>query len=148
MYIFSMIGVSSSMGPNKTQGNTLEVEGKLLEFEMASHDLSTTTLISLGVSLISSRWRHSSSCIVDSLISHIVELLISHIVESLISHIVESLISHIVESLISMAMTSSMSEQPSKEEDNTRGVEVKLLEIKVSSLNSCGVSLLISRCLK
>src|SRR5215203_132372 len=99
---------------------------------MASHDLSTTTLISLGVSLMSSRWRHSSSCIV----------------ESLISHIVESLISHIVESLISMAMASSMSEQPSKEEDNTRGVEVKLLEIQVSSLNSWGVSLLLSRCLK
>jgi hypothetical protein len=133
MYIFSMIGVSSSMGPNKTQGNTLEVEGKLLEFEMASHDLSTTTLISLGVSLMLSKWRHSSR---------------SHIVESLISHIVESLISHIVESLISMAMASSMSEKPSKEEDNTRGVEVKLLEIETSSLDSWCVSLLLSRCLK
>src|SRR5215203_4431457 len=100
---------------------------------MASHDLSTTTLISLGVSLMLSKWRHSSS---------------SHIVESLISHIVESLISHIVESLISMAMASPMSEQPSKEEDNTRGVEVKLLEIETSSLDSWGVSLLLSRCLK
>jgi hypothetical protein len=127
-----MIGVSSSMGPNKTQGNTLEVEGKLLEFEMASHDLSTTTLISLGVSLMPSKWWLS----------------ISHIVDALISHIVESLISHIVESLISMAMASSMSEQPSKEEDNTSGVEVKLLEIETSSLDSWGVSLLLSRCLK
>jgi formate hydrogenlyase subunit 4 len=95
MYIFSMIGVSSSMAPSETQGNTLEVEGKMLELKMASHDLSTTTLISLGVSLMLSKWRHSSS---------------SHIVESLVSHIVESLISHIVESLISMAMASSMSE--------------------------------------
>jgi hypothetical protein len=44
---------------------------------MASLDLSTTTLISLGVSLMLSKWRHS--------LSHIVDLLISHIVESLIS---------------------------------------------------------------
>ncbi|KAK1595950.1 hypothetical protein QYE76_059197 [Lolium multiflorum] len=51
-------------------------------------------------------------------------------------HHSESLISHIVESLISMSMASSMSEQPSKEEDNTRGVDVKLLEIQVSSLDS------------
>jgi hypothetical protein len=51
------------------------------------------------------------------------------------------------ESLISMEWTSSLSEQPSKEEDNTSGVEVKLLESKMYSLNSCGVSLFLSRCM-
>jgi hypothetical protein len=83
---------------------------------MASLDLSTTTLVSLGVSLMPSKWKHS----------------LLYIVDSLISHIVDSLISHIVESLISMERTSSLSEQPSKEEDNTRGGEVKLLERKMS----------------
>jgi hypothetical protein len=43
---------------------------------MASHDLSTTTLITLGVSLMPSKWKHSLSHIVDALISHIVESLI------------------------------------------------------------------------
>jgi hypothetical protein len=75
---------------------------------MASLDLSTTTLVSLGVSLMPSNWKHS----------------LSHIVDSLISHIVDSLISHIVESLVSMERTSSLSEQPSKGEDNTGGVDV------------------------
>jgi hypothetical protein len=98
---------------------------------MASLDLSTTTLVSLGVSLMPSKWKHS----------------LSDIVDSLISRIVDSLISHIVESLISMEWTSSLSEQPSKEEDNIRGVEVKLLESKMSSLNSFGVSLLLSMCM-
>jgi hypothetical protein len=102
---------------------------------MASLDPSTTTLVSLGVSLMLSKWKH--------LLSHIVDSLISQIVDSLISHIVDSLISHIVESLISMEWTSSSPKQPSKEEDNTRGVEVKLLESKKSSLISCGVSLLL-----
>jgi hypothetical protein len=97
--------------------DTLEVGGKLLEIELASLDLATTTLVSLGVSLMPSKWKHS------------------------LSHIVDSLISHIVESLISMERTSSLSKQPRKEEDNTRGVEVKLLESKMSLLNSCGVSL-------
>jgi hypothetical protein len=46
-----------------------------------------------------------------------------------------------------MERTPSLSEQPSKEEDNTIGVEVKLLESKMSSLNSCGVSLLLSMCM-
>jgi hypothetical protein len=90
---------------------------------MASLDLSTTTLVTLGVSLMPSKWKHS----------------LSHIVDSLILHIVDLLVSHIVESLISMERTSSLSEQPSKEEDNTREVEVKLLESKMSSLNSYGV---------
>jgi hypothetical protein len=85
---------------------------------MASFDLSTITLVSLGVSLMLLTWKHS--------LSHIVDSLISRIVDSLVSHIVDSLISHIVESLISMEWTSSLSKQPSKEEDNTRGVEVKL----------------------
>jgi hypothetical protein len=78
-----------------------------------------------------SKWKHS----------------LSHIVDPIISHIVDSLITHIVESLISMERTSSLFEQPSKEEDNTRGVEVNFLEIKISSLNSCGVSILLSMCM-
>jgi hypothetical protein len=43
------------MEPNTQLDNTLEVEGKLLEFKMASLDLSTITLNSLGVSLMPSK---------------------------------------------------------------------------------------------
>src|SRR5215216_2407515 len=76
MYIFSIrgiiaswLGASSSMEPSITKENTLEVEGKLLEIEMVSLDLSTTTLNSLGVSLMPSKWKHSISHKVESLIS-------------------------------------------------------------------------------
>src|SRR3954463_9735373 len=57
------------MEPSTTHKNTLEVEGKLLEFEMVSRDLSTTTLNSLVVSLMPSKWKHSISHKVESLIS-------------------------------------------------------------------------------
>src|SRR3954471_8304542 len=57
------------MEPSTTQENTLEVEGKSLEMEMVSLDLSTTTLNSLGVSLMPSKWEHSISHKVESLIS-------------------------------------------------------------------------------
>src|SRR3954469_1965206 len=57
------------MEPSTTQDNTLEVEAKLLEIEMVSVDLSTTTLNSLGVSLMPSKWKHSISHKVESLIS-------------------------------------------------------------------------------
>src|SRR4051812_3218498 len=40
------------MEPSTTQENTLEVEGKLLEFKMVSLNESTTTLNSLGVSIL------------------------------------------------------------------------------------------------
>jgi hypothetical protein len=88
MYIFSTVDIASSMGSIATLENTLEIEGKLLEIEMASLDLSTTTLVTLGVSLMPSKWKHS--------LSHIVDLLISHIVDSLISPIVVSLISMVI----------------------------------------------------
>src|SRR5664279_4378345 len=48
---------------------------RLLEFEMASHDLSTTSLNSCGVSLIPSKWKHSISRMVESLISHALSLM-------------------------------------------------------------------------
>src|SRR3954463_1692866 len=62
------------MEPSTTQENTLEVEGKLLEIEMVSLDLSTTTLNSLGVSLMPSKWKHSISHKVESLISLLLSL--------------------------------------------------------------------------
>src|SRR4051812_25100206 len=57
------------MEPSTTQENTLEVEGELLEIEMVSLDLSTTTLNSLSVSLMPLKWKHSISHKVESLIS-------------------------------------------------------------------------------
>src|SRR3954468_9641663 len=76
MYIFSIRGIiascfgaSSSMEPSTTQENTLEEDGELLGFYMVSLDLSTTTLNSLGVSLMPSKWKHSISHKVESLMS-------------------------------------------------------------------------------
>jgi hypothetical protein len=62
------------MEPSTQVDNTLEVEGKLLEIEMVSHDLSTTTLISLGVSLMPSKRKHSNSHMVESLNSLLLSL--------------------------------------------------------------------------
>src|SRR5215216_4409414 len=81
MYIFlvggiiiSKLGASLSMEPSISWDNTLEVEGKSLEIKVVSHDLSTTTLNSLGVSLMPSKWNHSISRMVESLISLLLSL--------------------------------------------------------------------------
>ena len=67
--------------------HTGEVEFKFLETEMASLDLSTTSLNSCGVSLIPSKWKHSISHIVGALNS--LELPLKSISSSLYASLVE-----------------------------------------------------------